>query len=177
MYDGQKFKNLVHYVCSKCDDPRELGATKLNKILWYSELEAFLALKKPITGARFVKQEFGPVPVAIVPVLEELRQEGALAIRDTTYFGKPKREFISLRDPEIDEFSAQEISIVDRVTQVICTQHTASSISEHTHNDIWKMAEIGEDIPLYTVFAVKGEITEQDIAWADSTIRELKDAV
>ena len=173
MYNGKKFKTLVHYVCSKCPDPRMLGATKLNKILWYSELHAFLKLEKPISGARFVKRQFGPVPVAIVPVLKELQQEGALVVRDVEYFGKPKKEFISLRDPELSDFNADEISIVDEVTEIICEQHTAASISKQTHDDIWIMAEIGEDIPLETVFAVKGEVTEKDIAWADSKIAEL----
>jgi hypothetical protein len=177
MYNGEKFKNLVHYVCAKCDDPRTLGATKLNKILWYSELQAFLSLGRPITGARFVKRQFGPVPVAVIPALEELQNEGALAVRDVTYFGKPKREYISLRDPELGEFSPDEISIVDSVAAIICERHTAGSISEHTHDDVWEMAEIGEDMPLYTVFAVKGEVTEQDIVWADSRIRELQKAV
>jgi hypothetical protein len=174
MYNGEKFKNLVHYVCSKCPDPRMLGATKLNKILWYSELHAFLKLEKPITGARFVKRQFGPVPTAIVPVLEELQREGALVVRDVEYFGKPKKEYISLREPELKDFNADEISIVDGVTEVICEQYTAASISELTHDDIWQMAEIGEEIPLETVFAVKGEVTEGDIAWADSKIAELK---
>jgi hypothetical protein len=173
MYNGEKFKNLVHYVCSKCPDPRSLGATKLNKILWYSELQAYLKLEKPISGARFVKRQFGPVPVAIVPVLEELQREGALVVRDVEFFGKPKKEYISLREPELADFTAEEISIVDEITEVICERHTAASISERTHDDIWRMAEIGEDIPLPTVFAVKGEVTERDIAWADSKIAEL----
>jgi hypothetical protein len=176
MYNGEKFKNLVLYVCSKCEDPRRLGATKLNKIIWYSERQAFLKLQKPISGVKFVKRQFGPVPIAIMPVLTQLQNEGALAIRDVEYFGKPKREFISLRNPELGEFSAQEISIIDQVTQIICEAHTAASISERTHDDIWEMAEIGEEIPLTTVFAVKGEVTESDVSWADAQIAHLSSA-
>jgi hypothetical protein len=44
-------------------------------------------------------------------------------------------------------------------------------ISHASHDDIWEMAEIGEEIPLTTVFAVRGEVTEDDVAWADSEIK------
>lgn len=173
MYDGEKFKNLVHYVCSKCPDPRMLGAVKLNKILWYSEAEAFLKLGRPITDARFVKRQFGPAAVAMLPVLAELQNEGYLAVRDAEYFGNPKKEYISLREPNLEGFSPDEVSIIDHVTGIICEQHTATSISQLSHNDIWTMAEIGEDLPFFTVLAVKGEVTEEDMAWATARISEL----
>jgi hypothetical protein len=171
-YDGDKFKNLVHYVCSISPNPKVLGATKLNKILWYSELNSFLSLGKPITGAKFVKRQFGPVAKATLPVLENLRSEGAIIIVDTEHFGKPKKEYISLRKPDLSAFSPEEISIITQVTEIICQKHTASSISAATHDDIWEMAEIGEEIPLSTVFAVRGEVTEDDVAWADEKIKE-----
>src|ERR1019366_1923011 len=135
-YDSEKFKNLVHYICAKCSDPRQLGATKLNKIIWYSEREAFAKLGTPITGVRFVKREFGPVPPAVLPTLAELQSENTLLVRDTEYFGKPKREYISLREPDIADFTAEEISIIDRVSEIICERHTAASISDLTHGDI-----------------------------------------
>jgi hypothetical protein len=173
-YDGDKFKNLVHYVCSISPNPKVLGATKLNKILWYSELNSFLSLGKPITGAKFVKRQFGPVAKATLPVLENLRSEGAIIIVDTEHFGKPKKEYISVRKPDLSSFTPEEISIITQITEVICKRHTASSISLASHDDIWEMAEIGEEIPLSTVFAVRGEVTEDDVAWADEIIEKEK---
>ena len=35
--DQEKFDALVHYICARCEDPTSLGATKLNKIMWYSD--------------------------------------------------------------------------------------------------------------------------------------------
>src|ERR1700733_1294307 len=107
-YDAEKFKELVQYVCSICPDPNKLGAIKLNKILWYSERSAFLNLQKPITGARFVKRQFGPVATAMVPVLLELEKEGSLVVRDIEYFGQPKKEYISLRKADLSKFSSEE---------------------------------------------------------------------
>ena len=34
---------------------------------------------------------------------------------------------------------------------IICSRYTAKSISEKTHDIIWKLADIGEEIPYYAV--------------------------
>lgn len=41
-YNAEKFKALVHYICWKVEDPRQLGATKLNNILWFSDVLTYL---------------------------------------------------------------------------------------------------------------------------------------
>ncbi len=173
-YDRDKFKTLVHYICWKVQNPLELGATKLNKVLWYSDLLAYLNLGESITGARYVKRQFGPAPVAVLPILDELKSEGALAIRETEYKGKPKREFFALRAPGIEGvFNADTVRLVDSVVEAVCRRNTAASISKFSHDDAWMMAEIGEDLPFYTAFSARqGELDEDDLAWADARIAE-----
>lgn len=176
-YNSDKFRVLVHYICWKVDDPRQLGATKLNKILWFSDVLTYLHFNTPVTGARYVKRQFGPVPVALLPIVDELRSAGKLAVRDTELFGKPKREYFALQPPDLSLFSSKEISLIDSIIQSVCERHTAASISEMTHDEAWEMAEIGEDLPFFTVFSARrGEINEDDVAWADRQIEKLNTA-
>ena len=147
MFDRKKFKSLVHYVCWKCQDPTKLGATKLNKVLWFADVESFVAAGQPLTGAKYVKQQFGPVPAPILPTLRALEHEAKIAIREVEYFGRPKREFFALEKPDLTMFTADEISLVDQIIEIICDHHTAGSISEATHDAIWQIAAIGEEIP------------------------------
>jgi hypothetical protein len=175
-YDAAKFKAMVHYICSECEDYRKLGATKLNKVVLYAEREAYLHLGDGISSPRFVKRQFGPVPVAMVPVLNELSEEKKILVRERSVGGNVKRDFINLAEPDISMFSPEEISIIDRVAHDVCHNHTANSISLETHDDVWEMAAIGEDIPMYTVFAVQGEIDEDDIMWAQGEIEKLATA-
>lgn len=169
--DRRKFKAMVQYVCYKCHDPSVLGATKLNKILWYSDIIAFAKTGSPITRESYVKQQHGPVPKHILPVIEELEAEKALAVREVAYYDYAKREYIALKEPDISMFKPEEISIIDSVIDVVCHKHTAASISVASHDAIWKLAEIGEEIPLYTVFASElGEITESDVKWAKEVL-------
>jgi len=173
-FNRDKFKQLVQYVCWRCDDPADLGSTKLNKVLWRSDTQSYLWNQKPITGASYVKRQFGPVPRVILPVLEELQAEGSLAIREVDYFGNAKREFFALRKPDLLAFTATEISLVDQAIEHVCKRHTARSISRETHDDIWELAAIGEEIPYETVLASRlGEVTEDDIEWARVQIDEV----
>lgn len=162
-----KLKSLAHYICWKCQDPATLGAVKLNKVLWFADTTAFIMWGKPITEATYVKQQFGPVPSSIYAALHELVTERKLVIRDMPHFGKAKREFIALVSADISMFSPEEISLVDEVIHEICNNHTATSISEASHDRIWELAEIGETIPYQAVLASElGEITDADLAWA-----------
>lgn len=168
-----RFKKLVHYVCSECaSDPAKLGAVKLNKALWLSDLRAFYMLGSPITSARYVKREFGPVPSQILPVLRELQREGVLTVQDADHFGNRKKEFIVHQSATDDFLAPEEKEIVNRTIEFVTEQHTAASISEWSHDHIWKAAKDGEEIPHYTVFANPGEITDEEREWGNMVLDE-----
>jgi hypothetical protein len=167
MYDKNKFKTLVHYICAqRSGDPSSLGAVKLNKILWLADFRAYYRLGDSITGARYVKRQFGPVPHQIMPVLNELQNEGAIEIKEVSHFGKPKKEYVVHYGTSIDHFADEEKKIIDTTITFICDGHTAASTSEASHDHIWKAAEDGEEMPYYTVFSIPGKITEDELEWA-----------
>ncbi|MDR3714363.1 MAG: Panacea domain-containing protein [Puia sp.] len=171
------FKSLVQYVCSRCqDNPSRLGATKLNKVLWYVDTGHFLKTGKSLTGARYVKRQHGPVPAAIPAIIDELVAERKLHVRDVQFYEYDKKEYITLEEPDdIDSiFSASDIRDIDRIIDSVCDTHTAKSISLKTHNEPWQMAEIGEDLPIFTVLARTGELTEADMVWADEKIARMQ---
>jgi hypothetical protein len=167
MYDKNKFKTLVHYICAqRSGDPSSLGAVKLNKILWLADFNAYYSLGEPITGARYVKRQYGPVPHQIVAVLQELQNDGAIEVMDVTHFGKRKKQYRVKSIPSVGIFSEQEKEIIDKTIKFVCDRHTAASISEASHDHVWKVAEDGEEIPYYTVFSIPGKITEDELEWA-----------
>lgn len=169
-FNQTKFKNLVHYICHKADREK-LGAVKLNKILWFSDVQAYVIWGHSITGESYVKQERGPTPRHIIDTLSQLVNENKLLQRDIDHIGYKKREYITLEHPDISSFNAEEISIVHDVIKEIIDNHTAQSISDATHTKIWELANWMEEIPYNTIFAVEfAEIKENDIYWAKSCI-------
>jgi hypothetical protein len=166
-------KELTHYICWKAEEPSSLGATKLNKALWYSDTLAYRLIGKSITGAAYVKREYGPVPKSILPALRELEADGRLVIRMSPHYNRQKRDFIAITPPNFAIFSEVERSIIDDVVSWICDHHTATSISDLSHDEIWRAAQEGEEIPYQAVLAAKaGIVTKSDMEWANSVIKD-----
>lgn len=165
--DWNKFKALVHYVCEKAEKPSVLGSIKLNKVLWYSDAFHYMAHGRSITGATYVKRQFGPVPTGVIKALDQLVSEGKIARGRVDNFSHGQLELVALEDADKSIFDGQEISLVDEAFEHVCLKHTAMSISEETHGTIWKIAKMGELLPYETVFAYHlGEVDETDFAWA-----------
>lgn len=165
-----KFKALVHYVIAKSDSSR-LGSIRLNKILWYVDTFAYRAEGASVTGGAYVKRQFGPVPKHVLSMLGELEHENAIVIRDRERFGYPMKDYVALTDPDTSSLSAKEIALVDEVRDAICYGHTAESISELSHDQVWEAANIGEQIPMWATLASSaGQMTHEVENWADTTI-------
>ena len=167
----EKLKALIHYIAWRSSDPQKLGATKLNKILWFADMEHFVQTGQPLTGETYVKRQFGPAPQHVVELIEELEREGKLVVREPEVTYEP-RGFIALVAPKLHpEFTADQISLVDAIQSEICYQHTARSISDATHDELWHLADLGEEIP-YEAYLVTplGEVTREDLDWGMESV-------
>lgn len=170
----EKFKALVHFIVNECQDrPSRLGATRLNKALWYADVIAYKIGGTSITGDKYVKRERGPVPKHILATIRELEREGKIKVRQPE-FTFDVRKFISLADPDTTLLSDAEKALTREVLLAVCN-HTATRISDMTHDIIWGAAKEGEEIPLCATLAgYEGEITEAVLAWADREIAAIE---
>ncbi len=170
-FHRDKFKALVHYICWRCEDPRVLGAVRLNKVLWHAERGQYVRTGQPIAGATYVKQQSGPVAVAVVPVVAELEKEGALASRERSYGGNTTQYFARY-EPDISIFTPNEISLIDSAIEVVCFRASPPAGDAAADAEVWRLAQIGERLPYYTVFAARpGEIAKRDMDWALEHVR------
>ena len=145
---GDKFKTLVHDICHRMsDDPARLGQTKLNKILWYSDVLMFKRRGAPITDTRYIKG--APTVCSFTAVLDQLHCDAIVVQRRETYPGGTHTKFFSIQEPDITGFAPEEISLFYLLINEVCYEHTAKSISDLSYGIAWKMHEIGEEMPLY----------------------------
>lgn len=170
-----KFKSLVHHIIHECAQrPDQLGAIRLNKVLWFADVTTYKMDGKSITGEKYVKRKYGPVPSRILPALEELQRDGAVLILE------PKIEYASRRfyslAPPTGKLTNREKLITSAVLDDVLGR-TASEISELSHDDVWDAAEIGEEIPMCaTLASTPGEITEEVVEWANACLEQTADA-
>lgn len=169
-FDREKFKRLVHYVIWKAGKRDWFGATKLNKVLWFSDTQAFALTGKPITGATYIREQCGPVPKAIMPVRAELQKEGSIRV-----FRQGKVERTTADGaPDMQPFDPSEQAIVDWWIDHISTYHTAATISEKSYDYTWQIAAMGEELPMSATFATRlREPTESEMQWGKETAAKL----
>lgn len=148
-FDREKFKRLVQYVSWQAGKRDWFGATKLNKVLWFSDTRAYALTGSPITGATYIREKHGPVPKAIMPIRSELIREGAAYIVNQGRADK----LVSDTKPDMDVFTTTELAIVDWWIKDIAENHTATSISAYSHDYTWHVAQMGEIIPMEATFA------------------------
>lgn len=166
-FDEAKFKELILYIAEQCASHPYFGATKLNKLLFFSDFIAYEELGESITGAEYMALEFGPGPRHLLPIREEMVLDGDITIE---HVGLQQR-VIAQRTPDKEQFSPAERKIVDRVIAVLEFQD-AEWVSELSHKFLgWKAAwaetlVTGKRamIPYETVHVSNRPLTEVEVA-------------
>ncbi len=173
MFDKEKFKRLVHYVVARAGHRDGFGATKLNKVLWFSDARQYVLNGLSITGAEYTRQEFGPVPKAIMMARTELQNEGKIRVtpQRSKYEGT---RFTSLVAPADVRFAEGEKQTVDYWIKHIAEDYTAGSISEESHDYAWEIAKMGEALPYHAYLASRvREPNEDEMKWARASAERL----
>ena len=168
-----KFKSLVHDVIHRCrDHPHRLGAVRLNKVLWFSDMYAYKFFGHSISGEIYVKRQRGPVPRRVLSALKELQTDGAIRIEEPRSH-LDTRKFYSMVPPPEGVLTSSEEGIVSEVLAGVLG-YTANEISEASHGLAWETAEMGEEIPLSATLAeTPGEYTDEIMKWAKKEVARL----
>lgn len=173
-FEKEKFKSLVHYIIWKAGDKPGFGSTKLNKVLWFSDAKIFALTGKPITGAKYIREKYGPVPHQIKPIEKELVDEGQIKVWKEKYYDRMITRFKAIHPPLAKPFAENELQTVNYWITHIAVDHTASSISEESHDYAWEIAKEGEELPLYAFWATRFRESKGDeLEWAKKEAKRL----
>ena len=165
-----KLAALVHHIVHSCD-PKQLGAIRLNKTLWYIDVLAYQMRGEPVTGETYRRRQFGPVPGSIMPVLDALARDGKIVIQRAEY-AYDTTKFFSMQEPDEDALTTDERRLVSVVLDALL-ERSANAISDMSHDVIWQAARNGQEIPLHaTLVAVPGEVAPEMIQWADQKMAD-----
>lgn len=168
-----KFRELILYVAKKSQGDLKFGATKLNKLLFYSDFYAYGKLGSSISGKEYINETNGPIPKSFVPERESMIKDMDAAMQTRDYFGHSQERLIPLRDPDMSRFSGKEVEIIDYIIDY-CSSYNATDISLQSHKFIGYDAELkGETIPYETVFVSTRDLTSEEKAYGlklDATV-------
>jgi hypothetical protein len=173
IFDAAKFKELMLYAADKSKADGHFGATKLNKILFFSDFLSYGRTGTPVTGATYQKLEKGPAPKQLKPIAREIVSEKSGMFIKRPWFNYTQTVLIPLRPANRHRFSVEELDLVDDVIRNLAP-YNASETSElsHDRSEAWQIADIGEVIPYEAVFLSTRKPTSVDVSRAQELARK-----
>lgn len=148
----QKFKNVLLYILEKCAGKPNVGETVLYKLLYFTDFNHYEKHEKFLTGARYRKLPYGPVPFHLDRIFEKMIEEGTLQKIKTEYYNYPQTRYLPLDKADLEELNGAEKETIDKVVEQY-SDWSASAISDYSHKDIpWKATSEGEIIDYELAF-------------------------
>ncbi|OYT16511.1 MAG: XRE family transcriptional regulator [Bacteroidetes bacterium 4572_77] len=147
-----KLKNVLLYILEKCAGKPNVGETVLYKLLYFADFNYYELYEEHLTGAKYKKLPFGPVPQKINAVINQMIEEGTLKRIKTEYHGYPQTRYLPLEKADLKELKASETEILDRVIEQM-SDWSAAAISNYSHKDLpWEVTDEGKDISYELAF-------------------------
>jgi transcriptional regulator with XRE-family HTH domain len=141
-----KFKNILLYILEKCAGKPNVGETVLYKLLYFSDFNYYEIYEEHLSGARYKKLPYGPVPKRFETIVNSMIEKEELKKIKTEYNDKIQTRYIPLTKPDLTKLKASEKEVIDRVIEQM-SDWSAAAISTYSHNDMpWKASKEGEDI-------------------------------
>jgi len=148
----KRLTELILYISKKLSNDEYFGQIKLNKVVFFSDFTAFGRLGKTITGVEYQHLDEGPAARPMLPIQTRMKTAKILVIEPRSLYGYTQDRPVSLRDPDLSDFSGEEIAIVDawidRLRPMTATK--ASKLSHDTFG--WRITNNGQTIHPMSVF-------------------------
>ena len=147
-----KFKNVLLYILERCAGKPNVGETVLYKLLYFSDFNYYELYEEHLTGAKYRKLPYGPVPQKLDTIINQMIDKGQLQRIKTEYHGYPQTRYMPLEKANLTDLKASEKEIIDRVIEQM-SDWSASAISNYSHEDMpWLASKEGEVIDYELAF-------------------------
>ena len=141
-----KFKNVLLYILERCAGKPNVGETVLYKLLYFSDFNYYELYEEHLTGAKYRKLPYGPVPQKMDTIINQMIDKKQLQRVKTNYHGYPQTRYLPLEKADLTELRASEKEVIDRVIEQM-SDWSASAISDYSHKDMpWLASKEGEEI-------------------------------
>lgn len=141
-----KFKNVLLYILERCAGKPNVGETVLYKLLYFSDFNYYELYEEHLTGAKYRKLPYGPVPEKLDAIIGQMIEKGQLQRVKTEYHGYPQTRYLPLQKADLTELRASEKEVIDRVIEQM-SDWSAATISNYSHKDMpWLASKEGEEI-------------------------------
>lgn len=162
-FNSKKFTELIVYIAKRLGPESALGRVKLAKLLMASDFGAYERFGCSITGATYEKWEHGHLPREMLLAQRDLEAGDDIRVEAVDYFGKKLNHISAHRDPDMSEFSEDELGAIESALLKF-GHESAAHLSNLSHLELgWRLANWKEAIPYRTVYLGVGGVSNEDL--------------
>ena len=145
-----KLAEAVVYLCQRSSDDPNFGETKLVKLLYFADCDAFEHSGRPITGSTYLHFQHGPFPDNWSAFKSRMESEGDITVTaESTPGGYERKRTIANRPFNPGVLSAEEVAALDRQLGRFAT-FNGSEIVGYSHRELgWRSTQLLEPIPYH----------------------------
>ncbi|GHT77196.1 hypothetical protein FACS189463_3400 [Bacteroidia bacterium] len=141
-----KFKNVLLYILERCAGKPNVGETVLYKLLYFADFNYYELYEEHLTGAKYRKLPFGPVPQKLDTIINQMIENGEIERIKVPYFDKIQTRYIPLVSADLKTINGAEKEVIDKVIEQF-SDWSAAAISNYSHKDMpWLASKEGEEI-------------------------------
>lgn len=129
--DITKILSAIRFFCNETGQ----FVTKINKLLFYADFKHFKEYSLSITGSRYVRITYGPVPNNYQFYIAFLEASKLISIEEVFFNGNAAEKIISTEKPDLSIFSDTELQVLLEVKKYF-KGFTAKKISDFSHEEI-----------------------------------------
>jgi len=142
----KKFRQM-YFTCLRyaANDHGSVPKTKLAKLLYLADFTNFFKELEPMSGVKYRRLEYGPVPDVFFSITDDLLEQGKINIEILD----KGAQMISLRttDDDTSELTNDEVSKIKEICGLWKDKPTQEIVNFTHEQKPWKMCRDGEYIP------------------------------
>lgn len=155
----EKFKEVLLYILERIGARPNIGEGVVCKLMYFIDFDFYEKFEEQLIGAKYIKNHFGPTPVAFSEIVAQMEQDGDLIRITKKYFQHEQKKYLPLRSADLSNFSAQEKELIDWEIERF-KDFNATKIRDYSHKDVpWIGADDLQPINYEAVFSRTDEFS------------------
>ncbi len=131
----EKFKEVLLYILERIGARPNIGEAVVCKLMYFIDFDYYEKFEEQLIGAKYIKNYFGPTPVAFPEIVKEMEQNGDLIQVTKKYFQHDQKKYLPRRSADLSKFSAQEKELIDWEIERF-KDFNATKMRDYSHKDV-----------------------------------------
>ncbi len=155
----EKFKEVLLYILERIGARPNIGEAVVCKLMYFIDFDFYERFEEQLIGAKYIKNHFGPTPVAFPEIIKQMEKEGDLVQVKKKYFQHEQKKYLPRRSSDLSKFSAQEKELIDWEIERF-KDFNATKMRDYSHKDVpWIGADDLSPIDYEAVFSRTDEFS------------------